>query len=96
MSRAETPTPWEICRAVDTLRSAGCVVVLAGRAAGAVRFLTRSELAEALSVSITWVKDHESEFANRVKIPGGDVRIPVADVEAAIERWRAPKQEAPV
>ena len=94
MSRDASPSPWEICRAVDTLRSAGCVVVLSGRAAGAVRFLTREEVAEALQLSVSWVRQHEEEFPNRIKVPGGDVRIPLSDVEAAIERWRSPKQEA--
>lgn len=94
MSHDASPSPWEICRAVDTLRQAGAVVVLSGRAAAAVRFLTREEVAEALQLSVSWVRQHESEFPNRIKVPGGDVRIPLADVEAAIERWRAPKQEA--
>lgn len=82
------PTPWDICRAVDVLRAAGATVVLGGRAASAVRLLSRHEVAEALSVSLAWVKAHETEFPGRVKIPGGDVRIPVRDVEAALDRWR--------
>lgn len=82
------PTPWDICRAVDTLRAAGATIVLAGRAASAVRFLTREEVAEALAMSLTWVKAHEHEFPGRVKVPGGDVRIPIRDVEAALDRWR--------
>ena len=94
MSRDATPTAWEIVRAVDTLRAAGAVVVLSGRADAAIRFLTREEVAEALALSVSWVRQHESEFPNRVKVPGGDVRIPLSDLEAAIERWRSPKQEA--
>lgn len=94
MSRTLEPTPWEICRAVETLRSAGAVVVLGGRAATAIKLMSRDEVAEALGVSVSWVRAHEQEFAGRVKVPGGDVRIPVADVEAAIERWRAPREVA--
>lgn len=93
MSRDQVPSPWEICRAVDTLRAAGAVVVISGRAASAVRFLTREEVAEALQLSVSWVRAHEYEFPGRVKVPGGDVRIPLADLEAAIQRWRSPRHQ---
>ena len=94
MSAADQPTPWEIVRAVGILRAAGIVVVLGSRSASSIRLMSREEVAEALGVSVSWVRAHEAEFPGRVKVPGGDVRIPVADVEAAIERWRAPREVA--
>jgi len=42
-----------------------------------------------LSVSVTWVREHEKhEFPNRMKIPGGEVRITLKDLEDAVDRWR--------
>ena len=53
-----------------------------------LHLLSRDEAAKALGMSVSWVRGHEEEFPNRVKVPGGDVRIPVSDIEAALRRWR--------
>lgn len=82
------PTPWEIVRAVEVLRESGATVVL-GPSARTVRLFSRGEVAEMLSVSVTWVREHEKhEFPNRMKIPGGEVRITLKDLEDAVDRWR--------
>jgi hypothetical protein len=28
------------------------------------------------------------EFPNRVRLPGGDIRIPLKDIDRALARWR--------
>jgi len=85
----DQPTPWELVRAVETLRRSGAKVVL-GPSARAVRLFSRGEVAEMLSVSVDWMKAHEAaEFPGRMKIPGGEWRITLKDVEAALDRWRS-------
>jgi hypothetical protein len=94
MPAVAPPSPWEIVHAVDTLRQAGAVVVL-GATGRAVRLFSRGEVAEMLSCSVRWVREHETEFPGRLKMPGGEVRIPLRDLEAACARWRLVPESGP-
>lgn len=47
-----------------------------------------ADAADFFRVSKWWVRKHLHEFPNRVRLPGGDIRIPVADAQALVERCR--------
>ncbi len=55
------------------------------------RFLTLQEVADALRVSVSWVRKNLDHFPHRIQLSGGDRRIPLADVEA----FAAAAQEIP-
>lgn len=50
--------------------------------------MTVADAAAFFRVSKWWVRKHIHEFPNRVRLPGGDIRIPVADAQALVERCR--------
>jgi hypothetical protein len=45
-------------------------------------------VAERLDFSVDWVRDHLDEFPNAWRAPGGELRIPVRDVEALAARCK--------
>jgi hypothetical protein len=81
-------TPWELTHALETARRGGCVIQITLSGATPLRFYSVSDVAEMLEVNSSWVRAHYEEFPNRVLLPGGDIRIPIADIQAALERWR--------
>jgi hypothetical protein len=84
--KATSPTPCEICRAVETLQAAGAVFALP--AGSRVQVLSIADAAEALSVSRDWVRDHLDEFPAASQLPGGLIRIPIRDVDSLLDRTR--------
>lgn len=50
--------------------------------------MTVSDVAAFFRVSKWWVRKHLGQFPNRVRLPGGDIRIPMSDAQALVERCR--------
>jgi hypothetical protein len=89
MSSHVKPTPWDVVRAVETFRDVGAAVVLPDSAAGGrIRVFSVQDVSEMLNVSKGWIRAHMDEFPGVSRLPGGDLRIPICDVEAALDRWR--------
>jgi len=64
-------------------------MMLPDNAAGnRLKQVTVDEASEIVNFSKSWVRAHMDEFPNAVRAPGGDVRIPLSDIEAALDRWR--------
>ena len=81
-------TPWELVHAIETVRKGGCVIQVSFPGTGPIRFYSVADVAEMLEVNSSWIRAHYDEFPNKVMLPGGDIRIPLADIQSAIERWR--------
>jgi hypothetical protein len=60
----------------------------------AVRLYSLNDVADMLNVHTGWVRTHLEEFPGRLKLPGGDYRIPIGDIESALDRWRGTIPEA--
>jgi len=56
------------------------------------RFLSIAEVAQRLSVSQKWVRKHLDEFPNWRSLDERQFRIPLSDLESALQRWRINKQ----
>jgi len=84
----DSPTPWELTHALDTARRGGCVIQIRTPGSGVVRLFSIADVADMLSVHSGWVRSHIEEFPKHVKMPGGDIRIPLTDIETALDRWR--------
>lgn len=54
----------------------------------APRFFSLQEVADMLSVSVSWVRQHLDQFPGRIQLSGGDRRIPLTDVEDVIRSHR--------
>jgi len=83
-----TRTPGEIAGALAVLAEAGCEIV-APRPR--VRLFSMQATAEALGVSVRWVRDHLEEFPGAINIGYGtrrEVRIPEGDLLAFVGRRR--------
>jgi hypothetical protein len=78
------PTPWEVTHAVDILRAAGFNILLKA----GIQVSTVVETAKALSVHPKWIKSHLKEFPGAVRLPGGELRIPVDDIRTFLKRKR--------
>jgi hypothetical protein len=85
----QKPTPWEVAHAADTLRAAGFVLVVHA----ALQLLTVEEAGRVLKVHVKWIKSHASEFPGLVRLPGGHLRIPTADVRGFLARSRDQKAQ---
>jgi len=89
MSIHNKPTPWDVVRAVEILRDMGFCMLLPNNAIGnKLKQVTVDEASEIVNFSKSWVRAHMEEFPNASRAPGGDVRIPISDIEAALDRWR--------
>ena len=53
-----------------------------------LKLFSVADVADMLQVHSGWVRVHLEEFPGKVRLPGGDIRIPLADIKAALERWR--------
>lgn len=84
------PSVIEQVDAINVLRRAGWELNLPegqrGRHAHAL--YSAKETAAVLRMSLDFVKRHLHEFPNAVRTPSNDVRIPLADIDAALKRWR--------
>ena len=69
--------------AVRLLTQAGAVFSLPP-----AKHLSVGEAAALLDFRPAWVKAHLSEFPHAWRAPGGELRIPLRDVEALAERCR--------
>lgn len=58
------------------------------------RHLGLRAAAERLDFSVDWVRDHLDEFPNAWRAPGGELRIPVRDVEALAVRCKLRRDAA--
>jgi hypothetical protein len=88
MSASEAPTAWEIVRAAETLKAAGFLFSPPQNVAIRIRLYTFAEAAEMTGLQLTWWRRHQGEFPHLTKPPGSPLRITLADIEAAIKRWR--------
>jgi len=83
-----TPLNSDVLRAVETLRAAGFVFSPASQPAP--RLLTVDAAADRLSVSAStirsWLK--RGLLPHATMLPGGDLRIPVGDLEAIVAAGR--------
>lgn len=86
-------TPLELTGLVNTLREVGIPIVVESGHLAALRSVSRAEAAELLGMSVTWIRQHEGEFPNRWKA-GEDVRIPVSDLTAYVQRRRVVPEAA--
>lgn len=87
MKRDEV-TPWELTHALETARRAGCVIQIRISGESPLKYYSVSDAADMIDVNSSWIRAHYEEFPNKVLLPGGDIRIPVADIIAALDRWR--------
>lgn len=81
----------EVTKAIAVLQRAGAVFLFPKDLKA--RSLTVEQLAERLQFGRTWVLKHLHEFPNAWRAPGGgqnggELRIPVQDVEAFEQRRR--------
>jgi len=81
-------TPWELTHALETARIAGCVIQITLRGAAPIKFYSVADVADMMNINSAWVRAHYEEFPNKVLLPGGDIRIPLDDIQAALGRWR--------
>src|SRR5262245_7312278 len=82
----ETPDAEAIVNAINILKAAGTSIQF--ESPNELRYLSVNEVAHRLSVDPKWVREHLDEFPNSFTLDGRLIRIPQADLEAAIERWR--------
>jgi hypothetical protein len=61
---------------------------------GQKKHLSLAGVAENLSVSVRYVRDHMEEFPGAFRLPGGDIRIPARDVEALAMAGRIKREVA--
>lgn len=59
------------------------------------RQLSLGAVAVRLDCSVDWVRAHLSEFPNAWRMPGGELRIPVSDVNALARGRRLHKKNVP-
>jgi predicted DNA-binding transcriptional regulator AlpA len=69
--------------AIKTLKDAGAVFSVPEPKR---KQLSLREVATQLDCSVKWVREHKGEFPRAWRMPGGELRIPQADVDALIER----------
>ena len=68
-----------VAEAISTLERAGFTVS---------QHLCLRAAAARLDFSVDWVRDHLDEFPNAWRAPGGELRIPMRDIEAMAERCK--------
>lgn len=73
----------ELRDAIETLTRAGAVFCLPTD-----KHLSIAEAASRLDCSEDWLRKHKSEFPNLWRMPGGELRFPVADIEGLAKRNR--------
>jgi len=90
--QTHTPDADSVLRAVETLRGAGFLLV----APRPLRLLSVGAAAELLSVSTTTIRQWQraGRLPGATMLPGGDLRIPMADIEAIIAAGRLSRREA--
>ena len=78
-----TATALTVGQAFAVLADAGAVFSLP-----AAKHLSVGQAAALLDFRPAWVKAHLDEFPHAWRAPGGELRIPLRDVEAMAERCR--------
>jgi hypothetical protein len=73
----------DVTNAIETLARAGAVF---SAPAGTSDQLSLGRVAELLDCSVKWVRTHLKEFPGAWRMPGGELRIPRADVEDLVRR----------
>jgi hypothetical protein len=89
MPNQDSPSPFEIVRAVETLRAAGYMFSPPQNVATRFRLYTLAEAAELTGMDLTWLRRHQDEFPNALKPPDSPRRLRECDIEAAYKRWMA-------
>ena len=91
-SKKSQRRPWEVIRALEVLRDVGGLIVVPESVAGRrFQFVPPAEAAQMVSMSIDWLRNHLDEFPSTIKLPGGDLRISLDDIEAVLDRMRLKK-----
>jgi hypothetical protein len=88
MRKNNSKVAYEIGQAIETLRKHGVIVTLDTPDSRKLWACSREETAKRCGMSVDWVKAHMEEFPNWMRMKGGDIRIPLEDVEKAWERYR--------
>jgi hypothetical protein len=83
--KSELLADLRLIRAIQTAREFGLRVSIGSPV---IKNHPVSDVAEALGTNKRWVMEHLDEFPRRFRLAGvGEWRIPIADLEAALDRW---------
>jgi hypothetical protein len=93
--RRGEPSNWETVNALEILAAKGAILVVPESVIGRrVIYHSIAETADIFGMSTEWVRGHLDEFPNRIKAPGGDIRIPESDIQECGKRWRMERAQA--
>ena len=93
--RRGEPSNWETVNALEVLAAKGAIVVVPESVTGRrLKYHSIAETADIFEMGIDWVRNHLDEFPNRIKAPGGDIRIPESDIHECARRWRMERVQA--
>jgi hypothetical protein len=85
----QRPSAFELMEAIETFRRAGMAIMLPDTVEGRrIKVFAVRDVALILDCSTEFIKSHLDEFPEASRMPGGEIRIPLEDIKAALERWR--------